>query len=241
MKKRYLLLLLFLFIIQIKAQEKKVGIQTDTPTEIFDVKGTLRLRSHPLNDAENSIYTQTDGTSSLTQNQPFRASKLVVSDINNVLGAIPDGLPVTSVTKTFIAPSGGFSTGTNANPTYVVSIGFLEIGLYQTSNNNNFWFAIRSTAPGTDNYTVDLREFGGTFHDWRFTGTLASGTWSAPIGYLVIGIDTWLVNINFRSLNRIYRATLLGAKWSGSGSGTTAAGDQFTVNIQQLSGIRILP
>ncbi len=237
--KRIYVLIMFLLLntVPIKSQQGKVGIETETPTEIFDVKGTARLRSTPNDGTANSIYTQANGTASSTLNQTFKASNLVVSDVNGVLGKLDTGFPVTSVTQTFIAPSGGFTTGTATNPTYRVAIGTLEVGFFQTTNNNQLYVVFRSTQPGMDTYTADLREFGGTFQDWRFTGTLASGTWSSTVGWIGIGVDTWLMNINFQSLNRIYRITVLGARWSGGAQNTTTQGDQFTVNLQQLSGI----
>ncbi len=237
MKRIFLLLIAFLISMTFKSQAGKVGIQTPTPTEILDINGTARFRNSPFHQTANAISTLPNGTGSATQNQSFDARQIAVSDANGVLGSYDAGLPVYSVTRTFIAPAGGFATGgTPSNPTYRVPIGDLEVGFYQTTNNNQLYVVFRSNSPGTDIYTADLREFGGTFQDWRVSQTLSSGTWSSPIGYIIIGVDTWLLNINFRKHNKIYRVTVLGARWSGGGSGTTTAGDQFTVNIQELSG-----
>lgn len=78
----------------------QVGINTSTPTEIFDVNGTARIRELPANGSTNSIYTinsldSTNGTSSGAKNQTFTAVNTVVADKNGVIGLVP-GLPQTN-------------------------------------------------------------------------------------------------------------------------------------------------
>jgi hypothetical protein len=66
----------------------QVGIATQTPTETFDVEGTARIRSLPLNGTTNTINTKIDGTKSNAKDQTFTAIKTVVSDNNGVIGTL---------------------------------------------------------------------------------------------------------------------------------------------------------
>lgn len=66
----------------------KVGVNTRTPTEVFDVKGSARVQELPLNGTATSIYTKPDGTADTGKNQKFTAEKMVVADKNGVLGTI---------------------------------------------------------------------------------------------------------------------------------------------------------
>lgn len=63
------------------AQQNKVGINTERPTEVLDVSGTLRVRELPVNGSNNAIYNGSD-----TKSTVFNAIKQVVSDNNGVLG-----------------------------------------------------------------------------------------------------------------------------------------------------------
>lgn len=67
------------------AQTGKVGINTETPTEIFDVNGTVRVRQLP-DENTTGIYTTGTNTASTTANQTFTPTKIVVADANGVLG-----------------------------------------------------------------------------------------------------------------------------------------------------------
>lgn len=69
-----------------------VGINTPAATEKLHVNGITRLQGLPLNGTANSIYTQSNGTASSTQNQTFTATRTVVADANGVLGYVT-GLP----------------------------------------------------------------------------------------------------------------------------------------------------
>lgn len=71
----------------------KVGIQTDSPSEILDVSGTVRVRSLPNNNSTTGIFTQPDGQVSTTANQPFTAASVVVANSGGVLGRTTDVPP----------------------------------------------------------------------------------------------------------------------------------------------------
>ena len=120
MKTVYLLIMTILISLSVHSQSNKVGVNTSTPTENMDVNGIVRLRAHPANGEANAIYTQPNGQASGTQNQVFNEVANVVADANGVVGKIiPEVYVIASVTKTFIAPTGGFSTGSVSNPTYI--------------------------------------------------------------------------------------------------------------------------
>ncbi|WP_395090732.1 hypothetical protein ACF3NR_06875 [Vaginella massiliensis] len=63
----------------------QVGVNTETPTEKFDVSGTVRVQSLPNNGSTNSINTLADGTAG-TNN--FVATRTVVADQNGVFGTV---------------------------------------------------------------------------------------------------------------------------------------------------------
>lgn len=65
----------------------QVGINTATPTEIYDIDGTVRVRSIPTIGTANSIYTTGTNTQSGTApTQTFNGSNIVYTDANGVLG-----------------------------------------------------------------------------------------------------------------------------------------------------------
>lgn len=70
--------LLVAFFVSLNAQNKKVGIGTATPTEILDVKETMRVRNLPLS---GSNYINANG---ITNN--FAGNLPVVSSSDNVIG-----------------------------------------------------------------------------------------------------------------------------------------------------------
>lgn len=69
----------------LQAQTGKVGINTETPTEILDVNGTLRVRSLPV-EGTKGIRTTGTNTASENPDQTFTPTKFVVADENGVLG-----------------------------------------------------------------------------------------------------------------------------------------------------------
>ncbi|MDO4763273.1 MAG: hypothetical protein Q4A00_02700 [Flavobacteriaceae bacterium] len=83
-------IVLTLTMITITAQQGNVGINTATPTENLDIKGTLRVRELPENGSTNTIYTTGPDTSSATKTGAYNSTKIVVTDANGVLGVIND-------------------------------------------------------------------------------------------------------------------------------------------------------
>ncbi len=234
MKTVYLLIVTILISLSANSQTKKVGVNTPTPTENLDVNGIVRLRAHPADGETNAIYTLPNGEASGTKNQTFNSVANLVADSNGVLGhVITDGLEITSITETFIAPTGGFGTGSANNPSYVVEFGPFSIGFYQNSNNNQLYCTIRSNT--TTSANINLREF--TTPSRLFPSgdiNLTAGIWHNTGWYFKMNVDAWYADIRIVNTNTVYQLTVLGAKWSGTGDNTTAAGDQFTVNILEM-------
>lgn len=74
----------------------RVAVDTQTPSETFDVGGTARLRNLPASGTASAIYTNAGGTSTqpapLAPDQTFTGTRTVVADNNGVLGYV-QGLP----------------------------------------------------------------------------------------------------------------------------------------------------
>lgn len=245
MKTIYLLILTISISFSVTSQSNKVGVNTTTPTENVDINGLVRLRAHPEDGETNAIYTKTNGDASGTKDQTFTAVRHLMADANGVVGqADNDRNVIASVTKTFIAPSGGFDTGTYDNPPYTVEFGPFTIGFYQKSNNNKLYCVMKSNS--TTQASVDLREFTGTT-PYLFPSNLinlTAGTWfdldlsyDGDNYYFVMSVDAWYADIRLANTGKVYLLTVLGARWVGSGGQDTqtVADDQFTVNIMQLS------
>lgn len=79
------------------SQTGNVGVNTDKPTENFDVNGVARIRNIPKKGTANSIFTKEDGTASDSKNQTFTPVNTLVVDKNGVVGIL-EGLPDTSPT-----------------------------------------------------------------------------------------------------------------------------------------------
>lgn len=237
MRNLFLMLTSFTFAL-FSAQTGKVGINTISPTENIDVNGTLRVRFLPVNGTANSIYTTgTDSNSGSTPNQTFTAVNTIVADANGVLGVV-QGLPPISNTVTYIAPTGGFPFNDSAtNSAYTIALGPLTVSFYQKSNNNNnkFNFSIKSSN-ANDSYIINLRRMTTTTTTLsQLRGTLTTNTWQ-EIGttaneHFTAGYESWHINIYLKSVDRIFRVTLISAA---SSSSSTATGDQITMNIQEL-------
>lgn len=122
----------------IYAQTGKVGVNTETPTETLQVKGTARITDLPLKDATNSINTKTDGTASQTKNQTFTPTKTLVVDKNGVVGVV-NGLPVTELPeiktikyKTKTVPIDAATPNTS-----VLELGNVAVRLRETTEREN--------------------------------------------------------------------------------------------------------
>ena len=65
----------------------QIGVNTDFPTEVYDLNGTVRIRSLPSVGTANSIYTTgTNTQSGITPTQTFNGVNIVYSDANGVMG-----------------------------------------------------------------------------------------------------------------------------------------------------------
>ncbi|MGQ1944766.1 hypothetical protein ACT4R0_09450 [Ornithobacterium rhinotracheale] len=68
-------------------QQGKVGINTNSPSETFEVRGTTKITDLPVDGSANAIYNGSDDKS-----DNFNAVSTVVADENGVLGIIK-GIP----------------------------------------------------------------------------------------------------------------------------------------------------
>lgn len=113
--KRILGVILGLTFVTITAQQGRVGINTATPTEKLDVKGTLRVRDLPVSGTDNAIHTTGEDTSTNTKTSPYNSTKIVVADSWGILGKINDDkdlIPNNTVP--------GFSSDNNSTSMFVV-------------------------------------------------------------------------------------------------------------------------
>lgn len=170
------------------AQTGKVGVATSTPTEIFDVSGTARVRSLPNTGTANSIYTTgTNTNSGTTPTQTFNGIFPVVTDANGVLGKNTSGELVNTNTAT------GFTTTSASTAAFVVrryaladTVGgttgtYNTAAGYDTGMDATVWQAIMSNA----SYTITTAATGtGPFNanspfNYRLkaSGTTAGSTW----------------------------------------------------------------
>ena len=83
MIKTLLLLGLAVLPLALSAQNERVGVQTKTPTEQLDVKGTMRIETLPKKGEK--ISTATNGNYDLQAT--FIPNRVVVADANGVLGS----------------------------------------------------------------------------------------------------------------------------------------------------------
>lgn len=72
----------------LQAQQNKVGINTENPTEQLDVSGTMRVRILPYTKKPDAIYTKEDGTASESRSETYVAKNVVRVDANGVFGVI---------------------------------------------------------------------------------------------------------------------------------------------------------
>ena len=82
MIKTLLLIGLSVLPLALRAQDERVGVQTKTPTEQLDVKGSVRIETLPKRGEK--ITTDTNG--SYNDQAIFTPNRIVVADENGVLG-----------------------------------------------------------------------------------------------------------------------------------------------------------
>src|SRR5690554_4199642 len=222
MKKYFLLLLTAFFSFQFYGQ---VGIGTETPTEILDIDGTLRIRDLPLHGTPNAIHTTGENTASDTPTETFSATQMVVLDANGVLGTKP-GLPSTSNTISWTSSGANFPTATGPDQPNAMqySLGPLSVSFF-TRGTNSFEFHIQSS--NTDSYIVDIRSMNTNSAPYlRANGTLVQNDWTRIGGTVAYTLATsWHVNIWLQSVNRIYKLTVMSINGNP---------DTLTLNLQEL-------
>lgn len=79
--RKIILLNIALLGLNFQAQTKKLGINTDRPTEVLDVNGTLRIKDVPVDNTTNVLY---NGGSS--KNLRFTGTNVLLTDANGNLG-----------------------------------------------------------------------------------------------------------------------------------------------------------
>lgn len=195
------------------AQIGKVGIQTPTPTEIFDVNGTARIRSLPNIGAANSIYTTGNNTNSgTTPTQTFNGLYPIITDANGVLGKNTSGELVNNNTAT------GFNTTSTSNATFVVrrytltdAVGgatgtYNTVAGFNTGMDSTVWQAIMSSTM----FTITSNSTGsGPFvtnapfnYRLKSSGTVAGSTWRI-IGDIRDVTETGVIDILFIKANLV--------------------------------------
>ncbi|MFC3159194.1 hypothetical protein ACFOEQ_12285 [Chryseobacterium arachidis] len=201
--------------------EGNIGMNTNTPTEKLDHNGITRLRGLPLNGAANSIYTQSNGSASATQNQTFTATRTVVADANGVLGYVT-GLPSTG---SGTAPSGSINIGETVSRVYSVPT--------TTANANTFNLKTYITAngltalPQLDGLEMNLQGVSGTYYDPR--------VYNVSSGAQLVSYQTFAtqVNENETSLNNNLAAgDFLQIDANNIVFWTTTAAEVITTNLQ---------
>ncbi|WP_143884261.1 hypothetical protein [Chryseobacterium binzhouense] len=93
--------------LSVDGTNNRVAILNTTPTETLDVSGNVRFRNLPTDKATNSIYTQSNGSASATQNQTFVAQVPLFVDANGVIGK------GSTANKTFTTVKYNLSTGSD--------------------------------------------------------------------------------------------------------------------------------
>ena len=123
----------------------QVGVGTETPTELLDIDGTLRIRNLPVNGSTNAIFTTGENTAAEAPTETFIATKTVVLDANGVLGAVP-GLPSSSNTVSWTSIGSDFPFATNPDHADAMrfSFGPLSVSFFRESG-SGFEFHIKSS------------------------------------------------------------------------------------------------
>ena len=167
--------------------EGNVGINTTSPTEKLDVNGNTRLRTLPLNGTANSIYTQSGGGASATQNQTFTATRTVVADANGVLGYVT-GLPQTAGSGSGTINIGETVSRVYSLPAATANTSTFNLKTYVTTNS-------LQALPQLDGLEMNLQGVNSTYYDPRVYN-IATGT--QLVSYQTFATQ---VNENETSLN----------------------------------------
>lgn len=122
---------------------QSVGVQTDNPTETFDVNGTTRVRSLPLQN--NTISTATDGTKG---NGNFTPTVFVLTNENGVLGVSGAGKKISA--------SASDEDFNNATSIFVVKRYRFENNWDQIDNNGDGGSKTVSTGMSVDKWEAVL-------------------------------------------------------------------------------------
>ncbi|MGV4413708.1 hypothetical protein [Chryseobacterium sp. T1] len=185
------------------SQSGKVGIATSTPTEILDVKGTMRVRSLPNNGSTNSIFTTgVDTNSGTSPTQTFNAVTPVVVDANGVLGKNTAGELVNNNNATGFNPANNTSTATFVVKRFTLKddVGGLK-GTYNnatgfdTGMDSTNWQAIMSNVMITINSNTASPFAEGSPFNYRLK-TEATGNWRI-VGDIVNSTETLVVDVLF--------------------------------------------
>lgn len=104
MKLRHILLTAAMLCgVMASAQTARVGVDTDTPTEQLDVKGTARIQTLPK-QGEN-ISTSAAGQYDATKANTFAYKNVIVADRNGVLGLMPGSWPLFFYLPGYVMPT----------------------------------------------------------------------------------------------------------------------------------------
>ncbi|MGI9526144.1 MAG: hypothetical protein ACR2MS_03420 [Weeksellaceae bacterium] len=111
MKKKFTLLMLT--VLSLGSLSAQVGVETEEPTEMLDVNGTVRIQDLPREGVDN-MFTKPDGTRSANKDQIFETAGTVVANENGVLGVTPLP-PVRANTRCYASTTQNFSEAAARN------------------------------------------------------------------------------------------------------------------------------
>lgn len=197
---RKIIALLFLVGLTLGSVNAQVGVDTDTPTEILDVNGKLRVLSLPKN-GEN-INTLPDGTEGTNT---FKSTGMVVANDQGVLGVAPSSYGIASV---FINSDQGTSPQTSS----IIELDGISIRYSINDNWSNPALArIQGTTDTPRQVSMTLPIGGARFNGRQFVD-LTTGSWErlAALNYDTEEAGTGLV-IDHTN-NRMYRYSAYGWK-----------------------------
>ena len=101
--KNYSLLMGLLMPLGVWAQTERVGVNTNSPTEDLDVKGTARIQNLPKRD--EGVTTNTSGDYDSNKATKFLPNKVVVANAQGVLGAMNAAWPLFFYMPSVVLPT----------------------------------------------------------------------------------------------------------------------------------------